>query len=176
MCTKRFVISLLTVLAVLAPTGLSSAQTADPIEDPTGLLASDNISLHTVLPGPAAIGARFRGDLMYMTTSSGLVIYDVSDPLVPAEVGRLNLPHFENEDVDLGGNILLISNDAAESAGLLHIVNISDPKNLTYTTYDMESTAAQAQLEGGPGHTASCILDCTFAWVTDGGKIGRASC
>ncbi|MDQ3951981.1 MAG: hypothetical protein M3279_03290 [Actinomycetota bacterium] len=26
-------------------------------------------------------------------------------------------------------------------------------------------------VEGGPGHTASCILDCTFAWVTDAGSI-----
>ena len=52
---------------------------------------------------------------MYVTTVTGLTTYDISDPANPQEIGRLALPHFENEDVDLGGDILLISNDAAES-------------------------------------------------------------
>lgn len=26
-------------------------------------------------------------------------------------------------------------------------------------------------VQGGPGHTASCILGCSFAWVTDGGGV-----
>jgi hypothetical protein len=26
-------------------------------------------------------------------------------------------------------------------------------------------------VEGGPGHTASCVLDCRYAWVTDNGNI-----
>ena len=182
MCTKRFVVSSLTALLLIAPTSLSAAQ-ADPIEDPTGFLTSDNIAVHTVIPNPAAIGARFRGDFMYLTTSTGLVIYDVSDPVAPAEVGRLPLPHFENEDVDLGGNILLISNDAAESYGILHVIDISDPTAPeSIATYQMGSSpvgpivdAADflglAPQQGNPGHTASCILDCAFAWVTDNGGM-----
>jgi hypothetical protein len=171
MCTKRFVVSSLTALLLIVPTGLSGAQ-ADPIEDPTGFLTSDNIAVHTVMPTPAAVGARFRGDYMYMTTLSGLWVYDVSSPLSPVLVGQHPLPHFENEDVDMGGDILLISNDAAESAGILHIFDIKDPANpVLVTSYNMNSTAAEAQLSGGPGHTASCILECAFAWVTDGGKL-----
>ena len=171
MCTKRVAAAIFTAVAVLLPSGLSTAQ-ADPVEDPTGYLASDNVAVHTVLPEPAAIGARFRGDLMYVTSSLGLSIYDVSDPVAPVSVGRLPLPHFENEDVDLGGDILLISNDAAESYGLLHVIDISDPAAPTLlATHDMKSTAVEAQFFGGPGHTASCIQECKFAWVTNGGAI-----
>jgi hypothetical protein len=175
-------VTVLTTLALLVPTSLASAQT-DPIEDPTGYLASDNITLHTVIPGPAPIGARFRGNFMYLTTSTGLVIYNIADPRVPTEVGRLPLPHFENEDVDLGGNILLVSNDAAESYGLLHVIDISNPAApALLTSYHMGSNPAGpvvdaadffdvAPTQGNPGHTASCILDCAFAWVTDSGGM-----
>ncbi|MGH2710075.1 MAG: LVIVD repeat-containing protein [Actinomycetota bacterium] len=180
MCTRRVAITVLTALAVIVPTGLSQA---DPIEDPTGFLTSDNITIHTVIPGPAAIGARFRGNFMYLTTSAGLTIYDVSDPVTPTEVGRLPLPHFENEDVDLGGNILLISNDAAESYGILHVIDISVPAAPTLlTSYQMGGNPAGPVVDaadfldlvpqqGNPGHTASCILDCAFAWVTDAGGM-----
>jgi hypothetical protein len=89
-------------------------------------------------------------------------------PRNPTELGLLPLPHFENEDVDLGGDILLISNDAAESTGILYVIDISDPANpgLLSTTQ-----MGGNPLFGGPGHTASCVLDCQFAWVTDGAGI-----
>ena len=105
---------------------------------------------------------------MYVTSVSGLRIYDISDPAAPAEVGALGLPHFENEDVDLGGDILLISNDAAESTGILYVIDISNP-----TAPAIASTFPMGgdPVAGGPGHTASCIKDCQFAWVTDTGGI-----
>jgi hypothetical protein len=64
---------------------------------------------------------------MFVTGSAGLTTFDISDPASPEPLGALPLPHFENEDVDLGGNILLISNDAAESTGILYVIDISDP-------------------------------------------------
>jgi hypothetical protein len=178
MCTKRVLTAVLTAVALVLPAGLSTAQ-ADPIEDPTGLLASDNIAIHTVLPQPAAIGARFRGNLMYLTSSAGLTIYDISNPISPVEVSRTPLPHFENEDVDLGGDILLISNDAAESYGILYVIDISDPAApVPYPPYQMGGNPASPivdifapEPEGNPGHTASCILECAFAWVTDAGGM-----
>jgi hypothetical protein len=161
-------------VAVILP---SAARAQVPSSDPTGLIASDNVELVTSIPAPGVIGARFRDDYMYVTSvASGLIVYDVSDPASPAEVGRLALPHFENEDVDLGGDILLISNDSAESLGVLHIIDISDPTNPTrLTTYNLgspaQSNVAWAQFFGGPGHTASCILDCKYAWVSNGAAI-----
>lgn len=133
--------------------------------DPTGVVGSDNVTLLSTIVEPAVVGARFRDDLMYVTSLAGLSIYDVSNPSLPSEVGRLALPHFENEDVDLGGDILLISNDAAESTGILYVVDISDPADPTVlSTVQMGGNPL-----GGPGHTASCVLDCAFAWITDSG-------
>ena len=105
---------------------------------------------------------------MFVTGLSGLNVYDISDPEVPTEIGNLTLPHFENEDVDLGGNILLISNDAAESTGILYVIDISDP---TQPEQVGQLDMGGNPVFGGPGHTASCILKCKYAWVTDGGSI-----
>lgn len=149
--------------ATVAPPGGAAVPT---VKDPTGLLASENIELLTSLPLPGVIGARFRDNVMYVTSVSGLTTFDISDPKAPALLGELPLPHFENEDVDLGGNILLISNDAAESTGILYVVDISDPAApALLSTTQMGGNPAL----GGPGHTVSCILDCKFAWVTDSG-------
>ncbi len=138
------------------------------ITDPTGLLASENVSLQTSLPNPGVIGARFRDNMMFVTSVSGLTVYDITDPAAPVEIGRLPLPHFENEDVDMGGDILLISNDAAESTGILYVIDISDPTApAILATHQMGGNP----VEGGPGHTTSCVLDCRFAWVTDTGGI-----
>ncbi|HEX2196184.1 MAG TPA: hypothetical protein VHJ76_04585, partial [Actinomycetota bacterium] len=160
------------LLAIVSGTMLgvvpATTAAADRSQAPESALMSDNVELLTTLPNPGVIGARFRDGLMYATTATGLTVYDVSDPRAPQEVGRLPLPHFENEDVDLGGDILLISNDAAESTGILYVIDISDPAApAILTTFPMGGNP----VEGGPGHTASCLLDCTFAWVTDGAGI-----
>jgi hypothetical protein len=160
---RAFVLALLVSSLFVYSAPSVPAQDAEPAP-----LMSSNIELVTALPEPGVIGARFKGDHMYVTSVTGLSIYDVSDPAAPTEVGRLPLPHFENEDVDLGGDILLISNDAAESTGILHVIDIEDPTTPELlTSFQMGGNPA----EGGPGHTASCILECKFAWVTDGGKM-----
>ena len=153
-------------LFVIWPGASTTAQVLPT--DPTGLVASDNVSLLTTRANPGVIGARFSDGVMYVTTLTGLTTYDISDPANPQEIGRLALPHFENEDVDLGGDILLISNDAAESTGILYVIDISDPADPSIlATHEMGGNP----VEGGPGHTASCIHDCSYAWVTDGASI-----
>jgi hypothetical protein len=159
---RRVVAGTLAAAAVVSLSGGSASA------EPTGLLASDNVTLVGTIPQPGVIGARFRGDVMFVTGSAGLTTFDISDPAGPEPLGALPLPHFENEDVDLGGNILLISNDAAESTGILYVIDISDPASpRLLSTMQMGGNP----LFGGPGHTASCILGCRFAWVTDGGAI-----
>jgi hypothetical protein len=160
----RSVMALVMAGTVLAgPTAI-----AQEVTDPTGIIASDNVSLVTSLPNPGVIGARFRGNHMFATSLTGLTVYDISDPAAPAQVAVLPLPHFENEDVDLGGDILLISNDAAESTGILYVIDISDPAAPALLS---QLSMGGDPVSGGPGHTASCVLDCTFAWVTDTGGI-----
>ncbi len=68
-------------------------------------LQSPNVSLQGKLPQSAgAIGARFSedGSTMYVSSATGLQIYDVSAPATPSLLSVLPLPHFENEDVDVG--------------------------------------------------------------------------
>jgi hypothetical protein len=150
---------------VMGTTPASSA----PLPCIPGATKSNNIDCIGLVPNVGVIGARFRGHHMFVTSVTGLKVYDIEDPEDPTEVGSLALPHFENEDVDLGGDILLISNDAAESRGLLYIIDIDDPTNpqLIGAPMDMGGNP----VFGGPGHTASCILGCKFAWITDGGSI-----
>lgn len=152
------------VLAVLAlPAG-----GAPMVPEIPGTVTSDNVTLLSTIAEPGVVGARFRDGIMYVSSLAGLSTWDVTKAETPVLLGRLALPHFENEDVDLGGDILLISNDAAESRGILYIIDISDPAApKLLTQLDMGGYAGI----GGPGHTASCVADCQFAWVTDAGGI-----
>ena len=147
-------------------------------------LMSDNVTPLTTLPVGKPIGARFRDGYMYVTGVDGLTIYDVSDPANPALTGVLPLPHFQNEDVDLGGDILLISNDPNEGVGLLYVIDISDPTSPEVKSvlpngvhdgtagdiagiFGVELPEPLSPVgKGGIGHTASCVTaDCTWAYL-----------
>src|SRR3954466_12528850 len=81
---------------------------------------SDNVQLVTKLPDTAgAASARLLGQHLYVSTWKGLSIFDISKADDPQRVGFLPLPHFENEDVDAAGDIVVISNDPSEGVGVL---------------------------------------------------------
>jgi hypothetical protein len=163
----RFVRRVLAASLVVLLAGSGLVAQAD-ITDPTSAVASSNVSVVTTLPNPGMIGARFKGRWMFATSTLGLQVYDVWNPRAPVEVARLALPHFENEDVDLGGDILLISNDAAESTGILYVIDIADPHAPAIkSVFRMGGNP----LFAGPGHTASCVLQCRYAWITDNAGI-----
>src|SRR3954454_11771039 len=93
-------------------------------------LKSDNVSLVTKLPeAVGAASARFSADgkTMYVSTWKGLLTYDISDPANPQRLGFLPLPHFENEDVDAGDGVVVISNDPSEGVGIVYIIDVRDP-------------------------------------------------
>jgi hypothetical protein len=115
------------------------------------------------LPAPAAVSANFKKyadgrTYMFVSTLSGLYVYDVTNGASPTPAGTLPLPHFQNEDVSLGGNRLLISTDGS-AGGALVVVDISDPKvPVVERVVKMEA--------GGEGHTASCIDPaCRWVWA-----------
>ena len=165
---KRLLIASIVALVAgsLASVSPATAQEVVPAEDTP--ISSANISLLTTLGVTNPIGARFDGDVMYVTSTTGLFTFDISDPAAPVALGRLALPHFENEDVDFGNGILLISNDAAESTGILYVIDITDPAApAILSTFPMGGDPAS----GGPGHTASCIQGCKFAWVSDAAGV-----
>lgn len=107
--------------------------------------------------------------LFYTTGSTtGLTVIDATVASSPRIVSNLPLSHWENEDVDLGGDTLLISVDG-QGGSALFVIDISDPLMPTLrSTYRFgDEEGKWTWLEGdGPGHIANCILDCRFAWVT----------
>ena len=103
-------------------------------------------------------GGRKLGDYFYITTERDLTIYDVSEPLDPVQVGHMVLPElgepvFTEEDPDTNGSILLVSN-----AGVLMVIDVSNKSAPT-----LRSTLADAD-----DHTVSCVLDCTWAYGSEG--------
>lgn len=101
-------------------------------------------------------GAKIVGDHIYVTTGTHLKIYDISTPEVPVFVGALaypgeEAPYFAEEDPDTNGKILLV--------GSL-VIDVSDPANPTVVGD-----------HGQNAHTISCVLDCTWAHLSDGKVI-----
>jgi hypothetical protein len=120
----RLALGVVALVAMLAP---ATASGATRVTSSTRPLISDNITPVFTVPGVHPIGARIRGNDMFVTGPEGLTVFDITDPEHPIPEGALPLPHFENEDVDLGGNTLLISNDPSEGVGVVYVIDISDP-------------------------------------------------
>jgi hypothetical protein len=171
---RRLAAALGCALAVIAA-GPASAAPIRIAENDSVPLVSGNVTPLLTIPVSTPIGARFRDGLMYVTGSVGLSIYDVSDPRLPKPVGALPLPHFENEDVDMGGDLLLISNDPSEGVGVLYVIDISNPSTPTLKAAmpnDFIATGLpglfgqEEPLPDGIGHTVSCVkADCSFAYL-----------
>src|SRR4051794_40185959 len=69
-----------------------------PSAQAAAVFRSANVTeLGTLPEAIGAIGARFSpdGDTMYVTSATGLGIYDVRQPEAPQRLSRLALPHFE---------------------------------------------------------------------------------
>jgi hypothetical protein len=116
------------------------------------------------LPAPGGVSANFKRyangkTYMFISTLAGLHVYDVSNAASPARVATLPMPHFQNEDVSLGGDRLLISTDGGVGGGYLLEIDISNPTTpLPVRAIKMEPA--------GEGHTASCIDPaCRWVWV-----------
>ena len=165
--------------AALALALLPAAAAAHPGHHHPGLTgASPLVSIPFPIAGPSAggysspnvefvknfpqhtdsAGGRKLGDFFYITTERDLTIYDVSEPLDPVEVGHLLLPEpgqpvFTEEDPDTNGEILLVSN-----GGVLMVIDVRDKT----------APALLSTLEGADDHTVSCVLDCTWAYGSEG--------
>jgi hypothetical protein len=122
------------------------------------------------LPAPGGVGANFKRyadgkTYMFVTASvSGLHVYDVTDGDAPQLATTLPLVHYQNEDVSIGGNRLLISGDGTAGGSNLTVVDISNP-----TLPKVEQVINMAVL--GEGHTATCIQDCRYVWAAGDANI-----
>jgi hypothetical protein len=145
------------VLATIAP--LPGARAVPAIVG--GALASDNVDFVANIPDVAAVGAKIIGDTMYVTTLSGLRIYDIALG-VPVLMGALALPHVQNESVDTNGRILIISADHV--GGFPNVLYVIDVSN-------RNAPILRGVTPTGDAHTATCIRDCQYAWNSEGEVI-----
>jgi hypothetical protein len=160
----RSIVALALGLALVLPSSTDAA-VLDGIDvvDSDQPFISDNIELVTTIPLAGAIGANFRGSYMYVTGVEGLTTFDISDPLNPRLTSVTPLPHFENEDVSIGGNLLLIANDSSESVGILYVFDIGNASAPRLVATML--TGGDILLNDTPSHTVTCINNCQWAYL-----------
>lgn len=152
------------VVLALACIGLiASGLTTASAGPSAGGYSSDNIEWVTHVPfdGPTATGANFIKDgadqYMIVTSWHNFSIYNINDPASPQHI--VSEPFgfkFENEDVATNGEIMLFSETLPR--GDLHVWDIEDKTNPVQI----------ATVTGAGDHTTECILDCKWAYGSEG--------
>jgi hypothetical protein len=160
------------LLAVGAAIGASTALPASgqgvPADPP--LATSKNVELLQHIPGTAA-GMNFKGHYAFVTGWTGIEVLDIAKPAAPERVGTLPLPHFENEDVDLCGDTLVVVNDreAKDIGAVMYVVSIKDPTSPAIKAVLPLGLTGEGR---GAGHIANFVKpDCSQAWVDGGDHV-----
>src|SRR3954471_3839602 len=96
--------------ASIAAIAGATAPAAGALPPEPPLAASPNVHVLDHIPETAA-GMNFKGHYAYVTGWPAVTVLDSATPAWPRLVGDLPLPHFENEDVDLCGDLLIVTND-----------------------------------------------------------------
>jgi len=162
-------LAVLAAVATLVGGGVVGAPVSRGVP-PTGI-SSNNVTHVVTIPGSYA-GLVFSADGSHAYATgwaTGLTVFDLSEPMLPVPVGELPLPHFENEDVEVCGDTLLIANDRVEgdTGGMLHVIDVADPS--------LPRLLATLPLPGegrGAGHIANFVnRGCTQVWVDGGDDV-----
>ena len=161
------------VVAILAAVTLVSAGGANAgvqVGPSPGGISSDNVEFIRHIPlAQDGVGGRLVGRYFYANDQNKIMIFDTKDPLDPQMVGFLPMPQewlYSREDLDTNGEILIVPNTVTAAAdgqpaaatNALYIVNVEDKTNPTIIS----------KVVGGASHTTSCVLDCQWAWGSDG--------
>jgi LVIVD repeat len=134
------------------------------------LANSSNVHLVAHIPGSAA-GMNFKDHYAYVSGWGGITVLDIAQPADPQLVGALPLPHFENEDVDLCGDILVVVNDreAKDLGSIMYVVSIANrtaPSVIAVLPLGLTGDGR------GSGHIANFVTtDCSQTWVDGGDHV-----
>jgi hypothetical protein len=165
----RIVLALLGLAAGIGVLNAMPAAGGGLVVEPP-LAASGNVHLLAHIPGTAA-GMNFKDHYAYVSGWGGITVLDIAKPESPQIAGALPLPHFENEDVDLCGNTLLVVNDreAKDLGSVMYVISLASP------TAPAVSAVLPLGLTGsgrGSGHIANFVkTDCTQAWIDGGDHV-----
>jgi hypothetical protein len=163
---KRTLLFASAVVATVVAAMPAAAQV--PAEPP--LAASSNVHVIGHVPGSAA-GMTFKDHYAFVSGWGGLTVLDITKADSPEPVGALPLPHFENEDVDLCGNTLIVVNDRASSdlGAVLYVVSVANPTSPAVTAVLPLGLTGSGR---GSGHIANFVTpDCSQLWVDGGDHV-----
>jgi hypothetical protein len=168
----RRVKSLMSLCALTALIGIFGAvRAADAgaaVEPP--LATSSNVHVVAHVPGTAA-GMNFKDHYAFVSGWGGITVLDIAKADSPQLVGALPLPHFENEDVDLCGNTLIVVNDSAtrDLGALMYVIDIANPTTPTVSAVLPLGLTGNGR---GAGHIANFVkADCSQAWIDGGDHV-----
>ena len=155
---RRIMFLVLSAL-VLAAMPLAQAAQIDTKGPSSGGLSSDNVEFvkHIAL-SQDGVGGRVVGRYFYTNDQNKIMIFDLKDPLNPVMTDFELLPQevlYSREDIDTNGKILIMPNTVTRS---LRIYDVEDKSNIKLIS----------EVPGGNQHTVSCILDCKWAYGSDG--------
>ena len=166
---ERNRVAALAVASIVAIAG-ATAPSAGALPPEPPLAASPNVHVLDHIPETAA-GMNFKGHYAYVTGWTGVTVLDIATPESPQVVGELPLPHFENEDVDLCGDILIVTNDreARDLGSVMYVVSIAEPTSPTVIGVLPLGLTGEGR---GSGHIANFVkADCTQAWMDGGDHV-----
>ncbi len=141
-----------------------------------GGISSDNVEFIKHIPiAVNGVGGRVVGDYFYMNDQHKIMIFDIKDPLNPTLTGYIPMPQeymYSREDLDTNGEIMVVPNTsrpnpnggtgpAPVGINTLFIISVEDKTNPQII----------GELPGAAQHTFSCILDCTWAYGSDGNIV-----
>jgi hypothetical protein len=159
---RAFVLSAIALTSAVAT--LSMPVSAGPS---SGGLSSDNVEHIRHIPiSIDGVGGRVVGKWFYTNDQNKIMIFSLKDPEDPQLTGVVPMPQewlLSREDIDTNGKIMVIPNTAGagsvppDGTGQLYVIDVEDKTN--------------PQIIGkAPGgqHTQSCILDCKWAYGSNG--------
>jgi hypothetical protein len=159
---KRILIGLMAVVVSLTAFTATDTEGIAIAQTPTaGGLASDGVEYVGFVPfeQSTSTGLTIRGKFMYTTSWKNISTYDISDPTSPVLLDQLPVGFlFENEDVAVAPDQSFLLFSESLPGNNLRVYDIEDKSNIQEI----------AVLRGSGDHTTSCILQCTYAYGSDG--------
>ena len=169
MRTRLLLLALSCTFAALPASATTlRAVTSAAAAPPPGAISSNVEYLTTVADLDTVIALAFDGDLMFVSTTAGLLSYDIANPAAPRLLGALPMYIWENEDmtIDPVRNRVFISRDprgftspatpgTAFPYGAIHVVSYANPQVLTQVGFFTVPA----------GHTSTCVNACDFLWT-----------
>ena len=141
-----------------------------------GGISSDNVEFIKHVPiAVNGVGGRVVGDYFYMNDQHKIMIFDIKDPLNPTLTGYIPMPQeymYSREDLDTNGEIMVVPNTSRPNPnGGTGPVPVGINTLFIISVEDKTNPQIIAELPGAAQHTFSCILDCTWAYGSDGNIV-----